>query len=371
MALKFNDRYPGRSNEPNADYPYGSARDVSQPGARDGTPLQADWVNDLQGFLQDLMTEAEIEPSGNPDKAGASQYADALRAAASKAGAGTIEQQTGDQDEHNSPAGVEKLPRLDRMTAATGRAYSKAVGSQAEHSSPSGVDKVPTLGRMALLYSRPHITPITLNGAGEQTINLTNVPHGGTVVISAGDADTIQSITADTPGKHVTLVFADEITVRNGVGLEDDQIITGIGVDYKTRPAHANERIRLMYEGGQWHFIDTVEDREVVTLGGDFDAGMEVICSRINNRVTITSATALTTTTKQSPGSAVGAIPSRFHGGFQTWNVYNMAASHVARAGIQDDGRLVLDEIDWSGSRQSISTSRGVVSISYVLPDGA
>lgn len=78
MAIVPSDEYPGQTNDPNADYPQGSARDVSVPGAGDGTPWRARVVNDLFGFQQGLLNEASLTPSGNPDTATASQYVEAV-----------------------------------------------------------------------------------------------------------------------------------------------------------------------------------------------------------------------------------------------------------------------------------------------------
>ena len=47
--------------------------------AKDGTPLDASWGNDMGGFTDALLEEAGITPSGNPDTAVASQRLDALK----------------------------------------------------------------------------------------------------------------------------------------------------------------------------------------------------------------------------------------------------------------------------------------------------
>lgn len=67
MAINPASQYPGQITPPSADYPYGSARDVSSPGAGDGTPVQQAWVNDWFGFQQRVLQAAGITPSGNPD----------------------------------------------------------------------------------------------------------------------------------------------------------------------------------------------------------------------------------------------------------------------------------------------------------------
>lgn len=78
MSLKLNERYPGRFDNPSADYPQGSFKNRTSPTAKDGSYLEKDWVNDKEGFFQSLIAVAGITPSGTADKVGASQYYDAL-----------------------------------------------------------------------------------------------------------------------------------------------------------------------------------------------------------------------------------------------------------------------------------------------------
>lgn len=78
MALNLNNRYPGRANPPSIDYPEGSIKNQTAPGAKDGTPLDADWANDKEGFFQSLLSKAGVFANGLVDKVGASQYFDAL-----------------------------------------------------------------------------------------------------------------------------------------------------------------------------------------------------------------------------------------------------------------------------------------------------
>lgn len=78
MAINPNTRYPGQTVAPSGPYPGGSAQNVTVPGDGTGTPLEADWVNDLWGFLQALLDRAGISASGTPDGVGASDYLDSL-----------------------------------------------------------------------------------------------------------------------------------------------------------------------------------------------------------------------------------------------------------------------------------------------------
>lgn len=79
MALKIFEKFSPRANPADTDYPYGSIKNESVPGAKDGTPLDASWGNDMLGFTDALLAEAGITPSGNPDTAIASQRLDAMK----------------------------------------------------------------------------------------------------------------------------------------------------------------------------------------------------------------------------------------------------------------------------------------------------
>lgn len=78
MALKLNERYPGRFNNPTPEYPQGSYKNRTAPGAKDGSYLEQDWANDKEGFFQSLLAGSDIAPNGSVDEVGSSQYFDAL-----------------------------------------------------------------------------------------------------------------------------------------------------------------------------------------------------------------------------------------------------------------------------------------------------
>lgn len=84
MALQRNLRYPGRFANPTPEQPQGAAKNRSAPNVQDGSYLEADWLNDMFGFLSYLLTQSEIKPSGSPDSAVSSQYAQALLAITQK-----------------------------------------------------------------------------------------------------------------------------------------------------------------------------------------------------------------------------------------------------------------------------------------------
>lgn len=78
MALKLNERYPGRFNNPSPDYPQGSFKNRTTPTAKDGSYLEKDWANDKEGFFQSLLSSASVVANGSVDKVGGSQYFNAL-----------------------------------------------------------------------------------------------------------------------------------------------------------------------------------------------------------------------------------------------------------------------------------------------------
>lgn len=78
MALKRNERYPGRFNNPSTGQPQGGFKNRTSPSAQDGSYLEADWANDWSGFFSSVLTGAGVSPDGNVDAVGASQYYSAL-----------------------------------------------------------------------------------------------------------------------------------------------------------------------------------------------------------------------------------------------------------------------------------------------------
>ncbi len=60
-------------------FPSVTADQSSGPTVRDGCPLDADWVNDLFGAFQALVSKAGITPSGNNESSTSSDILDAIR----------------------------------------------------------------------------------------------------------------------------------------------------------------------------------------------------------------------------------------------------------------------------------------------------
>jgi len=73
MALKIADQY-ANTTAASTDYPQGSFKNETTPGALDGTPLEKAWLDDIQGLLQALLAAAGITPTGSADTVRAPQY---------------------------------------------------------------------------------------------------------------------------------------------------------------------------------------------------------------------------------------------------------------------------------------------------------
>lgn len=78
MALKLNEAYPGRFNNPSPEYPQGSFKNRTTPTAEDGSYFEQQWANDHLAFLSSLLDGAGVEANGAVDEVNASQYYDAL-----------------------------------------------------------------------------------------------------------------------------------------------------------------------------------------------------------------------------------------------------------------------------------------------------
>ena len=64
----------GRITAADANYPYGSAKNESTPGAGDGTPYFKARADDIFGMQQAILRAAGIVPTGNAETALSSQY---------------------------------------------------------------------------------------------------------------------------------------------------------------------------------------------------------------------------------------------------------------------------------------------------------
>jgi hypothetical protein len=114
MAIVPSDDYAGQITTGDGGYPHGKAKNVAVAGDGTGTPLEAAWVNDIWGFLQELLERANITPSGDPDEVGASDYVNAIIAYAADS-SGFLEALSGLRY-----SGLDdEFPRVDDPDAAT------------------------------------------------------------------------------------------------------------------------------------------------------------------------------------------------------------------------------------------------------------
>lgn len=79
MSLDYRATYGAQVLSGDPGYPYGKPRNVTVSGDGTGTPWEASLVGDYFGFLQSLLVAANITPSGNADKVGASDYLAAVK----------------------------------------------------------------------------------------------------------------------------------------------------------------------------------------------------------------------------------------------------------------------------------------------------
>ena len=64
----------GKTTPADTNYTHGSAKNVSAPGAGDGTPWVAPFVNQLEAFFQRIMDESSTAYNGNVDTVPTSQF---------------------------------------------------------------------------------------------------------------------------------------------------------------------------------------------------------------------------------------------------------------------------------------------------------
>lgn len=114
MAIKRNERYPGRFSNPTAAHPLGAFKNRTAPNTQDGSYLEQDWANDWDGFFSRLLVVAGITANGTVDSATSSQYFDALIASV-KANLGAAAQRN-----VGTTLGSNQLPDMSSFTSGPG-----------------------------------------------------------------------------------------------------------------------------------------------------------------------------------------------------------------------------------------------------------
>lgn len=175
MALKRNERYPGRFENPTTEQPQGAFKNRTSPTSQDGSYLEADWVNDWSGFFGRLLTAGSITANGNVDTALDSQYYTALIAA--------IKSELGTAAQRNVGTGSNNIPDMTSFASSDNAQTGWNILPNG-HISQYGTATLTTVGT---------VNPVTVAGITYYTrYYLVNLPrayptaHIGTVVSLAG-----------------------------------------------------------------------------------------------------------------------------------------------------------------------------------------
>ena len=129
MAIKIYEQFAPFANPADGDYPQGSFKNDSIPGAEDGTPLDAVWANDYTGFDAELFAQAGIVPSGQPDKLGSSQRVEAIKllekeaSKVTKSGGGSVQ----DFIDNTDQVYTRTFANVDTMLAFNGLVVGQSV----------------------------------------------------------------------------------------------------------------------------------------------------------------------------------------------------------------------------------------------------
>lgn len=105
MALDLTQTYPAQIDDTDPAYPWGKARNANSPDDTNGTPLEAQWLNDVWGSRQALLDAASILPSGSPDQVGASDVLTAIQTLISSAVASEVQKRVAAASAWFAPSG--------------------------------------------------------------------------------------------------------------------------------------------------------------------------------------------------------------------------------------------------------------------------
>lgn len=79
MALNRSNRYPGRFAATSLAHPQGAFKNRTSATSKDGSYLEADWLNDMSALQEAILAQAGVVPNGNVDSATSSQVFTALQ----------------------------------------------------------------------------------------------------------------------------------------------------------------------------------------------------------------------------------------------------------------------------------------------------
>jgi hypothetical protein len=233
-AIRIEDEYSD-ATPANADYPEGSFKNETTPGALDGTPFEKKWPNDIYGFFQKLLDVADITPSGDPDTVLASDYYDALITILTAIVGGYQPL----DDDLTSIAGL--------STTSYGRAL-LTLANQAALQTAIGFGV--TLATFAQINSRcdgvPADSHYEESGGKTITASDTNILNTGNFNVTEGDYFTINGFIECTKGGvsgHVTLTVA-LYAATGHLEFCYDNVGGGSGQDVMKKWAVAGEEIK-------------------------------------------------------------------------------------------------------------------------------
>ena len=225
MALKLNERYPGRFDNPTAAYPQGSFKNRSAPGVLDGAYLEKDWANDKEGFFQALMVSAGLTANGSVDTATASQYFSALQSVI----------MAGSAPDYLNTA------RIDVASASNVNLATAAPGTRNINVTGSTTINGFTVASGQLYFVRFNFVLTLVNSAGLVTqtgANIVTAP-GDTCIIRATSANNVEVLCYSSPlsasigigqeHQNVTVSRALSTTYTNTAGRPIGVIYTGVG----------------------------------------------------------------------------------------------------------------------------------------------
>lgn len=242
MALKLNERYPGRFQNPSAGYPQGAFKNRTAPNAFDGSYLEQDWANDKEGLFQSLLSAASVEANGSVDAVGSSQYFDALLA---------LIQQNSTPDWLNTQ-------RIDVPSASNVNLGTVAPNTRNINITGSSTINGFTVAAGRLYFVRFNFALTLVNSASLIT------QTGSNLIVAAGDTCIIRAISANT----VEIVcYSSPLAASIGVGQawSDVTVLRALNTTYQNTTGRP---IMMMYTG--------LGSAAGNTLGRSFIGGSEV-----------------------------------------------------------------------------------------------
>lgn len=170
MAIRPNNEYPSATTSPDSNYPYGGARNVSSPGDGTGTPWEEKLINDLFGFQQALLQEANITPNDNPETAAVSQYLEATQS--------IIDTSMDYEETTVEPGGDFDAGQSIKFVKSRGIVVASADSlTHTNKPNPSAADVIPAGFRPS--YSVANLYRVTPIGAGPRILREVNIQANG------------------------------------------------------------------------------------------------------------------------------------------------------------------------------------------------